>query len=74
MTTILVTSDALSETDHHSQPCRARIASTVGTTIEWYDFLLYSTVSGLVIGKLFFPKSDPLVGALEAFVLVATAR
>jgi len=41
------------------------IASTVGTTIEWYDFLLYSVVTGLVFGKLFFPKSDPLVGVLE---------
>jgi MFS family permease len=46
---------------------RAVIASTVGTTIEWYDFLLYSTVTGLVFGKLFFPHSDPLVGVLEAF-------
>jgi hypothetical protein len=26
---------------------RAMIASTVGTTIEWYDFLLYSTATGL---------------------------
>jgi len=45
------------------------IASTVGTTIEWYDFLLYSIVTGLVFGKLFFPKSDPLVGVLEAFAV-----
>ncbi|WP_407180230.1 MFS transporter [Bradyrhizobium sp. STM 3562] len=69
MTTIHVTSDALSETDHHAQLRRAVIASTVGTTIEWYDFLLYSTVTGLVFGKLFFPKSDPLVGVLEAFAI-----
>ncbi|KWV52849.1 MFS transporter [Bradyrhizobium macuxiense] len=69
MTTIHVTSDALSESDHHAQLRRAVIASTVGTTIEWYDFLLYSTVTGLVFGKLFFPKSDPLVGVLEAFAI-----
>ncbi|WP_407148322.1 MFS transporter [Bradyrhizobium sp. ORS 86] len=69
MTTIHVTSDALSETDHRTQLRRAVIASTVGTTIEWYDFLLYSTVTGLVFGKLFFPKSDPLVGVLEAFAI-----
>ena len=43
------------------------IASTVGTTIEWYDFLLYGTVTALVFGKLFFPKSEPIVGVLEAF-------
>jgi MFS family permease len=45
------------------------MASTVGTTIEWYDFLLYSTVTGLVFAKLFFPKSDPLVGVLEVFAV-----
>jgi len=43
------------------------IASTVGTTIEWYDFLLYGTVSALVFGPIFFPKSDPLMGVLESF-------
>jgi MFS family permease len=69
MTTVQITSDALSESDHHRQLRRAVIASTVGTTIEWYDFLLYSTVTGLVFGKLFFPKSDPLVGVLEAFAI-----
>ena len=69
MTTIDITAHPLSETDHRAQLRRAVIASTVGTTIEWYDFLLYSTVTGLVFGKLFFPKSDPLVGVLEAFAV-----
>jgi MFS family permease len=69
MTTIDIAVQPLSETDHHAQLRRAVIASTVGTTIEWYDFLLYSTVTGLVFGKLFFPKSDPLVGVLEAFAV-----
>jgi hypothetical protein len=41
---------------------RAVIASTIGTAIEWYDFFLYSTVTGLVFAKLFFPNSDPWVG------------
>ena len=45
------------------------IASTIGTTIEWYDFLLYSTVTGLVFAKLFFPDSDPLMGTLKAYVI-----
>jgi MFS family permease len=57
----------LSELDHRKQLKRAVIASTVGTTIEWYDFLLYGQVAGLVFAKLYFPKSDPLVGALLAF-------
>jgi len=62
-----IASGALPEDVHRSQLRRAIIASTVGTTIEWYDFLLYGIVTGLVFGKLFFPKSDPLVGVLEAF-------
>ena len=47
------------------------IASTIGTAIEWYDFFLYSTVTGLVFAKLFFPHSDPWVGTLEAFAIYA---
>ena len=62
-----IVSGALPEDAHRSQLRRAIIASTIGTTIEWYDFLLYGIVTGLVFGKLFFPKSDPLVGVLEAF-------
>src|ERR1700751_366113 len=50
---------------------RAVIASTVGTSIEWYDFFLYSTVTGLVFAGEFFPKSDPLVGTLQAFLIYA---
>ena len=46
---------------------RALIASTVGTTIEWYDFLLYSTAAGLVFGGVFFPQTDPSTGLLLAF-------
>src|SRR5439155_16626919 len=62
---------ALSADDAARQLRRAVIASTVGTTIEWYDFFLYSTVTGLVFAKLFFPKSDPLTGTLEAFAIYA---
>ena len=45
----------LSTSEHDLQLRRAVIASTIGTTIEWYDFFLYSTVTGLVFAKLFFP-------------------
>ncbi|MBS3647975.1 MHS family MFS transporter [Pseudaminobacter sp. 19-2017] len=61
----------LSEQEHGRQLRRAVIASTVGTAIEWYDFFLYSTVTGLVFARLFFPHSDPLVGTLEAFAIYA---
>ncbi len=61
----------LSASEQRSQLTRAVIASTIGTSIEWYDFFLYSTVTGLVFAKLFFPKSDPLVGTLQAFLVYA---
>jgi len=59
------------EPDDRRQLTRAVIASTVGTTIEWYDFFLYSTVTGLVLAQLYFPKSDPAVGTLQAFGIYA---
>src|ERR1700676_2137892 len=61
----------LTSSEHQVQLRRAVIASTVGTAIEWYDFFLYSTVTGLVFAKLFFPRSDPWVGTLEAFAIFA---
>ena len=56
-------------TNERPQLTRAVIASTIGTSIEWYDFFLYSTVTGLVFAKLYFPNSDPLVGQLQAFLI-----
>jgi MFS family permease len=55
--------------EHSAQLRRAVIAATVGTTIEWYDFFLYSTVTGLVFAPLYFPNSDPLVGTLNSFLI-----
>ena len=53
----------LSESEHQVQLKRAVIASTIGTAIESYDPFLYSTMTGLVFAKLFFPRADPLVGS-----------
>ena len=41
-------------------------ASAIGTTIEWYDFLIYATAASLVLNTLFFPTHDPLIGKLLA--------
>ena len=43
------------------------LASVLGTTVEWYDFLIYGVGAALVFNKLFFPSFDPLVGTLAAF-------
>jgi metabolite-proton symporter len=71
MATTDVTTFELAPAEHQIQLRRAVIASTIGTAIEWYDFFLYSTVTGLVFAKLFFPNSDPWVGTLEAFAIYA---
>jgi metabolite-proton symporter len=60
-------STVVDEAGRRSMLRRALVASTVGTTIEWYDFLLYSTAAGLVFGRLFFPETDPTTGVLLAF-------
>jgi MFS family permease len=71
MSAISGTSVELTPRQHRAQLNRAVLASTIGTAIEWYDFFLYSAVTGLVFAKLFFPESDPLVGTLQAFGIYA---
>jgi MFS family permease len=65
-TTFLVGARA-AEAEHRAHLRRAVVASTVGTTIEWYDFLIYSTMTGLAFGRVFFAGSDPLIDTLKAF-------
>jgi hypothetical protein len=65
MTAAEMTPPGLSDAEHAAQLRRAVIASTVGTVIEAYDFLLYGLVAPLAFSKLYFPASDPLVGTLR---------
>src|ERR1700757_2599397 len=69
MATIIDATAPLTPDAHSRELRRAIFAATVGTTIEWYDFLLYSTMAGLVFSKLFFPQEDPLTGTLSAFAV-----
>lgn len=46
---------------------RAFAASLSGTSLEYYDFAVFSSAAALFFGRLFFAQSDPLVGTLQAF-------
>ncbi|GAA5125429.1 MFS transporter [Pseudonocardia adelaidensis] len=62
------TPDAAAGVDHSdgAAPRRVVLASMIGTTLEFYDFIVYGTVAALVFNKLFFPASAPGIGTLLA--------
>ena len=45
---------------------RIILAGLVGNTMEWYDFAVYGYFA-TIIGKQFFPSSDPAVSLIAAF-------
>jgi MFS family permease len=60
-----------------SRIVRLATASLIGTTLEYYDFAVYSTLAALVFNRLFFPAFDPLSGtilALSTFAVGYVAR
>lgn len=46
---------------------RLAAASSIGTTLEWYDFTVYNVMAALVFNVVFFPSFDPMAGTLLAF-------
>lgn len=50
---------------------RVIAASLLGTTVEWYDFFLYSTAAAVVFNKLFFPDQSSFVGTMFSFATFA---
>ncbi len=73
----LSTSDAGPNSEHDapvdSRTNRRRtvVSSALGTTIEWYDFLLYGFLAPVVFNQLFFPTFDPVVGTIIVFSTLA---
>jgi MFS family permease len=44
------------------------IASTIGTTIEWYDFFLYGFAAASIFRGLYFPTLSPFFGQIVSFL------
>ncbi|MGC4114474.1 MAG: MFS transporter [Myxococcales bacterium] len=55
------------QTPDRALTTKALVASLIGSSIEWYDYLLYGTVASLVFAKRFFPASDPASSLLLAY-------
>src|SRR5690242_13855146 len=67
--TVSASIDAMPPEERRRNMIKAVVASTVGTSIEWYDYFLFGTMGALVFAKLFFPKSDPLTGTLNTYAI-----
>src|SRR4029077_19014144 len=52
---------------------RMALASMIGTTIEYYDYLIFGTAAALVFGQVFFPQLGGATGALAALASLAVA-
>ncbi|GMA40727.1 MFS transporter [Mobilicoccus caccae] len=52
---------------------RVAAASSIGTTIEFYDFFIFGTAAALVFPTIFFAKSDPNTALLQSFATFAVA-
>ncbi|WP_211359622.1 MFS transporter [Actinocorallia herbida] len=50
---------------------RAAFAAAIATSLEWYDFFIYSTAAALVFNVTFFETDSAVVSALNSFATVA---
>lgn len=61
----------MSTTSAHAQreqrARKARFAAFLGTTVEWYDFFIYSTAAALAFGPVFFPDVEQSNALLLSF-------
>ncbi|GGG65956.1 MFS transporter [Kocuria dechangensis] len=51
---------------------RVIASSYLGSTIEFYDFILYATAASLVFGPVFFANLDPMMATVASYMTFAT--
>ena len=47
------------------------LSSSIGSTIEWYDFFVFASAAALVFDRVFFPAVDPRTGVLLSLMTYA---
>jgi len=67
-----VDDDSVETIDNRTR-VKALVASAIGSSIEWYDFFLYGTMSALVFNKIFFPSDDPYISLMLTYASFALA-
>src|SRR3989442_7849663 len=61
---------AASEAVQRKEITKAVAVGAIGNVLEWFDFGVYGYFAPF-IGKLFFPRSDPLASMFAAFAVLA---
>lgn len=54
-------------------PATVAVASFIGTTIEWFDYLVFGAATVLILNPLFFPSDNPAASTLAGFGAIAVA-
>ncbi len=65
--TVTGTAAAMSAARRRKEVRRVVLSSYLGSTIEYYDFLLYTTAASLVFGPVFFSDLEPLAATVASF-------
>src|SRR5699024_6347281 len=50
---------------------RAPASSVLGSTIEFYDFILFATAASIVFSQVCFVDLDPSIGLVLSFTILA---